>query len=106
MFDNFGEHLGYSSSVNVNQKTTEGWTAFSYACSNGMINTVSYLADEVEMDITILDKFDRSPLHWAARYNNQAMVTKLVQLGFEYLQQDEKASPLLIWPETTTTMTL
>lgn len=95
LIENYGEHLGFSNYIEINRKTIEGWTAFCYACCNGMTNTIDYLAIECNSDTSIEDKFERTPLHWAARYNNAAVVEKLIQMDFDYLKIDgEGFTPL------------
>ena len=83
LIENYGEHLGFSNYIEINRKTIEGWTAFSYACCNGMINTIDYLAKECNSDTSIEDKFERTPLHWAALHGHSQAVKALLRARAE-----------------------
>ena len=59
----------------------DGWTPFIYSAVNGYLLTVELLATEGDCNINAVDKFNRTALHWVARYDNKAMVKKLLELG-------------------------
>ena len=48
---------------------------------NGHISIVKYLAKEGSCKIDGVDKFKRSPAHWAARFNMVRMLEVLNDLG-------------------------
>ena len=62
----------------------DGWSALFYATANGYIFSVEVLVKEGHCNINHLDKYLRTALHWACRYNNKEMVEKLVFLGINY----------------------
>jgi ankyrin repeat protein len=59
------------------------WTGFMYACSNGFLNTIDFLAVAMQLPISTQDRFKRSALHWAARFNNFNVVQRLCELGID-----------------------
>ena len=68
---------------NADCRTTDGWTAFSYACINGFLNTITFLAEN-KANIHTSDRIKRTSLHWAARFNNVKVVQLLLNLGLSY----------------------
>jgi len=83
MMDKYGANR-----INPEAKTLDGWTAFSYAAQNGFLNTVEYLAIHVRVNVHTADRFKRTALHWAARYDNVHMIKKLLNLDLNYVQMD------------------
>jgi ankyrin repeat protein len=67
--------------LNMEAKTKDEWTAFFYAAFNGYVSIVRFLANVVGCKVDGIDKFRRTPLHWAARYNNVRMIEELFQVG-------------------------
>eukprot|EP00347_Sterkiella_histriomuscorum_P012762 403367319 len=74
--------------ISVDCVMSDNWTPFFYSAVNGYLITVEVLAKEYNCNINHLDKFNRSALHWAARYNNRAMVKKLLDLGINIELKD------------------
>jgi ankyrin repeat protein len=66
----------------------DGWTPFIYAAVNGYLITVEMLHKEGNCNINDYDKFQRTALHWAARYNNRQMVRKLLDIGVNFKLRD------------------
>ena len=56
----------------------DGWTALMYASMNGYSWIVDYLVKECDAEINILDRNEKNALHWAARFNNEKVVEKLI----------------------------
>ena len=70
--------------IQIDSVMMDNWTPFFYASVNGYLLTVDVLAKEGKCNVNHMDKFNRTALHWAARYNNVAMVRKLLDLGVNY----------------------
>ena len=62
----------------------DGWTPFLYSAVNGYLISVEVLHKEGHCNINEVDKFNRTALHWSARYNNRQMVRKLLDIGIDY----------------------
>ena len=77
-------HDTYPDTMEVDRKTSEGWTAFHYACNNGFTNTMEYLMDDLKCDIHAKDKYNRTALHWAARFRNLGVVEFLTAAGLSF----------------------
>ena len=75
--------------VDIDCKMMDGWTPFFYAAVNGYLISVEILAKEGHCNVNALDRFNRTSLHWAARYNNNAMVKKLLELGVNHEVRDK-----------------
>lgn len=73
--------------VNVDVKMTDGWTPFLYSAFNGYTATMEYLVKQ-GADVNAVDRFNRSALHWAVRFENKDVVEKLLKLKVNYLLQD------------------
>ena len=73
--------------INIDVKTKDGWTPFHYASFNGYTTTMEYLIKN-GADINMVDKFNRTALHWAARFENGQTVDKLLKLKINYSIQD------------------
>lgn len=67
--------------MDVNCKMADGWTPFIYAAVNGYLLSVELLYKQGGCHINEVDKFNRTALHWVARYNNKQMVRKLLDIG-------------------------
>jgi ankyrin repeat protein len=76
------EKLRYE--VDIDTPMADGWTAFFYASVNGYLLSVDTLVKDGKCNINAIDKFDRTALHWVARYNNKQMVKKLLDLVINY----------------------
>ena len=64
----------YSLSIfNPDHRSLDGWTAMTYAAVNGFTNTVDYLGNTVKVNMHTTDRFKRTAIHWAARYDNVPM---------------------------------
>ena len=70
----------YHNMFNPDARTLDGWTAFSYACVNGFLNTIEFLAEK-RVNIHTSDRVKRTALHWACRFNNVKVVQLLLKLG-------------------------
>ena len=70
----------------IEHKTADEWTALQYAAMNGQISIVKFLLGK-GADINTKDKMERTPLHWACRFNNE----KVTELLVEYKPLDPKA---------------
>ena len=68
-------------------RTVDGWTAFSYACLNGFLNTVQYLSSK-RVNIHTSDRTKRTSLHWAARFDNTVIVELLLKLSLNPMALD------------------
>lgn len=66
----------------------DGWSALMYASMNGYMHIVMLLVKDGGADINQTDKFHRSSLHWACRFNNVKMIQKLLQLNINYNNTD------------------
>ena len=71
----------YKEKVNVELKSADGWTAFMYAACNGYLNTCAYMYSTINVNINSEDKFRRTALHWAARFNNPKVIEMLIQFN-------------------------
>jgi ankyrin repeat protein len=67
----------------------DGWTAFHYAAFNGYSSTMEFLLDHGS-SLNKQDKFNRTALHWAARFDNHQVVQKLLDLGIQYGVKDNE----------------
>ena len=72
---------------NPDHRTLDGWTAFSYACINGFLNTIQYLHDQ-GVNVHTSDRIKRTSLHWAAKYNNYQVVELLFNLNLSQSKRD------------------
>ena len=86
----------YSLSIfNPDHRTLDGWTALTYASINGFTNTVEFLAETIKVNLHTSDRFKRTAVHWAARYNNVSMFQLLLRLGLNHQALDiEAMSPM------------
>ena len=66
--------------IEINRKMLDGWSAIHYAAMNGFANVVEILVSEGKADLNAIDRFLRTALHWACRFNNSTMVKKLVDM--------------------------
>ena len=83
------------STFNPDHRSLDGWTAFTYASINGYVNTVEFLANTVKVNIHTTDRFRRTAIHWAARYNNVSVFELLLSLGLNYQALDcESMTPM------------
>ena len=73
--------------MDIDIKMTDGWTAFHYAAFNGYTATMEYLADNGS-NVNNVDRFKRTALHWAARFDNKLTVEKLLKMKINYMAQD------------------
>ncbi len=67
--------------IDIEAKMMDGWTPVFYAAVNGYLITVELLVKEGRCELNAVDRFERTVLHWAARYNNKPMVKLLLDLG-------------------------
>mmetsp|Transcript_34776 Transcript_34776/g.45762 ORF Transcript_34776/g.45762 Transcript_34776/m.45762 type:complete len:161 (+) Transcript_34776:1154-1636(+) len=81
---------GYANMFNPDARTLDGWTAFSYACVNGFINTIEYLAER-RVNIHTSDRIKRTALHWACRFNNAKVVNTLLKLNLNIEALDRES---------------
>lgn len=65
----------------ADSRTKDDWTAFNYACLNGFLATIQFLANQQYVDIHSKDRVLRNSLHWAARFNNVKVVELLLKLN-------------------------
>ena len=66
----------------------DGWAAIHYAAMNGFINIVEVLVKEGQCDLNQTDRFHRSCLHWACRFNNVRIIECLLKLNIAYNNED------------------
>jgi len=71
----------HRSKVELDCRMQDDWTPFFYAAVNGYMLTAEVLAKHGKCKVNAVDKLNRTALHWAARYNNRAMVKLLLDLG-------------------------
>ena len=84
----------YPGKFNADNRTQDGWTAFTYASINCFLNTIQYLAEK-RVNIHTSDRIKRNALHWACRFNNDRVVQLLLKLGLNLDAYDyEKKKPL------------
>ena len=80
----------YKDKVLVDALMMDEWTPFFYSAVNGYLISVDLLAKEFCCNINHIDRFQRTALHWAARYNNRAMAKKLIDLGIDVEARDKE----------------
>lgn len=73
--------------IEIDHKMSDGWTAFHYSAFNGYTTTMEYLVTN-GANVNMTDKFKRTALHWAARFDNKLAVEKLLKLKINYQAQD------------------
>lgn len=87
---------------NIDQKTPDGWTGLFYAVFNNQIPVVAFLLSK-KAHINGLDKYNRTPLHWAAKYGFVEALILLVEHGGDLDFKDKEGiTPLKImkgWEE-------
>jgi len=67
--------------LDVDAVTKDNWSALFYATINSEIGIIDFLVAEAKVKTNIADRFKRSPVHWAARYDLVSMITKLAELN-------------------------
>ncbi len=72
----------------INKQCKDGWTCLFYATINGFSPILEVLLRNTDIDVNIRDRFIRSPLHWAARFNNVKIAKILLVYGVKYDQTD------------------
>ena len=70
-----------SDSFDIDAKTLDGWTALMYAAMNGFATLCEMLVKDGGANINATDKFHRTALHWACRFDSQIVTQRLLQLG-------------------------
>ena len=60
------KHLMENYDMDIDQIMSDHWTPLFYACLNNHVNVIEYCL-EVKSDINHVDKFLRTPLHWATK---------------------------------------
>ena len=68
-------------------RTVDEWSAFSYACINGFLNTIEYLASK-KVNIHTSDRNKRTALHWAVRFDNAKVTELLLNLNMNHQAHD------------------
>ena len=74
--------------IDIECKMMDGWTPVFYAAVNGYLITVETLVKDGWCELNAVDRFERTVLHWAARYNNKPMVKLLLDLGTHFDKRD------------------
>ena len=75
---------------NPDARSLDGWTAFNYACINGFLNTIEFLAEK-RVNIHTSDRIKRTALHWACRFNNPKVVQVLLRLNLNLESADKES---------------
>ena len=75
---------------NPDARSLDGWTAFNYACINGFLNTIEFLAEK-RVNIHTSDRINRTALHWACRFNNTKVVQILLKLNLNLESTDKES---------------
>ena len=65
----------------IDFKTLDGWTALMYASMNGFATLCELLVKEGGADINHTDKFHRTSLHWACRFDGVIVCKRLLDLN-------------------------
>ena len=65
----------------IDYKTLDGWTALMYASMNGFATLCELLVKEGGADINHTDKFHRTALHWACRFDGTIVCKRLLDLN-------------------------
>jgi ankyrin repeat protein len=71
--------LAYKDRINVNLMNANGETALTMACRKGYFDFVQTLLSFPNIDINMLDKYQRTPLHAAMYTKSEKIVQLLVQ---------------------------
>lgn len=74
----------YKEKVNMELRNADGWSAFMYAACNGYLNTCEYMHQTMDVNIDAEDKFKRTALHWAARFNNPKVTQMLLEFNANF----------------------
>jgi len=83
----------------VDLKTPVGWTGLFYAAFNNHIPVVQYLISK-KAHINGVDKYYRSPLHWAAKFGFSEVLKLLVEAGGDLDFKDKEGlSPKMLMNE-------
>ena len=78
----------------INHKQKDGWTALLYASMNGFAHLCEYLVKKGKADINHIDKFRRTSLHWACRFDSCKVAEVLLNLKASVAIKDiENMSP-------------
>ena len=93
MIRHFIENL--KDKLDVNARMMDGWTPFFYAAINGYLISVEVLYKDGHVPINDVDRFNRTVLHWVARYNNKSMVRRLLDMGLQYDALDNEGMTAL-----------
>ncbi len=75
--------------ASVDTKTADGWTGLFYATFNNQIPVTQYLVSK-KANINLLDKYVRSPLHWAAKFGFVEILKRLVGAGGDIDAKDRE----------------
>ena len=73
----------YLNRFDPDAKTKDEWSAFNYACINGFLNTIEYLANK-KVNIHTADTHKRTALHWAVRFDNAKVTELLLNLNMNH----------------------
>ena len=86
------------SKFNVNITDFNGNTALHMSCSNGFLDVVKYLIEELKVDINPKNKSNSTPLSWAA-LNGQKEVVKyfIVSVLLSKLSSKSFSESIIFW---------
>jgi len=82
--------------VNVNSKSSDGWTALRIAVRHGNIDTVRYLLSIKGIDINLPTNSGVTPIHLAAKYGDVQIARLLISMGIDDInvKTNEGLTPL------------
>ena len=80
--------------LSVDIRTPSGWTGLFYAVFNNQIHIVEFLISK-RANINSIDKYNRSPLHWAAKYSFVTIAKMLIEAGADLEYKDKEGESAL-----------
>ena len=78
----------YKEDFEINIKSKDGWTALMYASYNGFTSIVELLLTTTKAKVDAVDRLNRTPLHWAARFANLKIIKLLFLHGCKLEHKD------------------
>ncbi len=67
--------------LDLDAVTKDNWSALFYAAINSELAIIDFLVTEAKVKTSLVDRFKRSPVHWAARYDLVNVIAKLAELN-------------------------
>ena len=75
--------------------TFAGWSVLHIAVRENSITAMNFLLDRGLVDVNVLDDFHRTPLHIAARFADEQLVTNLIDRGADTKALDKEGNSAL-----------